>query len=279
LALIAIGRRSVDRQALTHAGERLQATRQLVQHVVQSIEAAEQHDTPFHHLRFDHFFPDGTYAAILDAMPAAAAYRRMSGRSKGNDLADGTPTRVKVDLFSEYIRHLPSPQRAVWDMVGQAVRSPELQAAFVRRLAPGLQRRFGSACAEVGMYPVPILTHDVPGYRIAPHTDTHWKGITVQIYLPPDTSAAHVGTVFLERSPDGKLTKTAQMSFAPNSGYAFAVGHDTWHSLDPVGPEVQGRDSILLTYFVDSGAFRVLRNRTRRFANFVLNELKRGQRS
>ena len=36
----------------------------------------------------------------------------MSGRSKGNDLADGTHTRVKIDLFPEYIRHLPAEKRA-----------------------------------------------------------------------------------------------------------------------------------------------------------------------
>ncbi len=48
------------------------------------------------------------------------------------------------------------------------------------------------------------------------------------------------------------------MTFAPNTGYAFAVGTDTWHSADAVGPEVKTRDSILLTYFVDAGALRVL---------------------
>ena len=36
------------------------------------------------------------------------------------------------------------------------------------------------------MYPLPILTRDIPGYRIMPHPDTHWKGITVQLYLPRD---------------------------------------------------------------------------------------------
>ena len=43
------------------------------------------------------------------------------------------------------------------------------------------------------------------------------------------------------------------MPFSPNTGYAFAVGSDTWHSADPVGPEVKTRDSILHTYFVDAG--------------------------
>jgi hypothetical protein len=70
------------------------------------------------------------------------------------------------------------------------------------------------------------------------------------------------------------MPKTKQMSFAPNSGYAFAVGTDTWHSADAVGPEVRTRDSILLTYFVDAGMLRFFRNRGKRFGNFVLSEVR-----
>ena len=57
-------------------------------------------------------------------------------------------------------------------------------------------------------------------------------------------------------------------------GYAFAVGPDTWHSVDPVGPEVSTRDSILLTYFVDSSPLTVFRNRSRRLGNFIGNEIR-----
>jgi hypothetical protein len=70
------------------------------------------------------------------------------------------------------------------------------------------------------------------------------------------------------------MPKHTQMKFAPNTGYAFAVGEDTWHSADPVGSEVTTRDSILLTYFVDSGLLRYLRNRGKRAGNFLLNELR-----
>jgi len=38
------------------------------------------------------------------------------------------------------------------------------------------------------MYSVPILTRDVPGYYMTAHSDTLWKGITVQFYLPADNS-------------------------------------------------------------------------------------------
>ena len=34
------------------------------------------------------------------------------------------------------------------------------------------------------------------------------------------------------------------------------------------------RDSILLTYFVDAGPLRFLRNRGKRLGNFVLNEVR-----
>jgi hypothetical protein len=64
------------------------------------------------------------------------------------------------------------------------------------------------------------------------------------------------------------------MKFAPNTGYAFAVGDNTWHSADPVGVEVTTRDSILLTYFVDAGLLRLLRNRGKRVGNFLLSEAR-----
>jgi hypothetical protein len=67
---------------------------------------------------------------------------------------------------------------------------------LVRRLAPALAHRFGADFPRVGLYPIPILTRDTPGYRITPHTDTQWEGITVQFYLPRDVLTTHIGTIF-----------------------------------------------------------------------------------
>jgi hypothetical protein len=264
----------MDQYLGLNATDRRRAADRLTAFVAQSIDAARVDQMPFYHLQFDRVFPDDVYTSMLAAMPVAADYRPMSGRAKGNDMADGTHTRVKIDLFPEYIRHLPPEQRSVWDVVGRALCSRPVQDAFVRRLAPMLKRRFGERFAKTGFYPVPILTRDIPGYRIYPHTDTHWKGITVQLYLPRDDSTTHIGTIFHEKLADGGMPKKAQMKFAPNSGYAFAVGDNTWHSADPVGPEVKTRDSILLTYFVDAGVLRYLRNRGKRLGNFLLNEVR-----
>src|SRR5262249_14257645 len=148
------------------------------------------------HLQFANVFPADIYPTLLAAMPVREDYRQMSGRTKSTRTNDGSGTRTKIDLFPEYIRHLPLEKRKVWAVIGKALCSVEVREAFRRRLASGLQHRFGQHYGRVGLYPVPILTRDVPGYQIGIHPDTHWKGITVQIYLPRDRSSEHVGTVF-----------------------------------------------------------------------------------
>jgi len=245
----------------------------IIQHGVDAIDSAAQLPEPFFHLELSNVFPADVYDRMLEAMPVKGDYRVMSGRTKSTRTNDGDGTRTKIDLFPEYIRHLPAGKREVWATVGQALCSPEVREAFRRRLAPGLERRFGPGYAKVGMYPIPILTRDVPGYRIGIHPDTHWKGMTIQLYLPPDHSIANVGTVFHRRAGE-KYERAGQMSFSPNTGYAFAVDKDTYHSVDKVGPDVRRRDSILLTYFVDSSPLHILRNRGRRIGNAILNEFR-----
>jgi hypothetical protein len=261
--------RSLDLRGLDNGRSAARVT----EFIVGSVNNARVVCAPFYHLEFDHVFPDDIYHAMLAMMPATSDYRPMSGRAKGNDAPDGTHTRVKIDLFPELVRHLPIEKRTVWESVGRALRSDAVKAALVHRLAPALEQRFGRGFAGVGMYPIPVLTRDFPGYRINPHTDTHWKGMTVQLYLPPDTSVTQIGTIFYERLSDGCLRKSTQMKFAPNTGYAFAVGEDAWHSVDPVGAEVTTRDSILLTYFIDSGPLRLVRNRAKRIGNFFRSEI------
>jgi hypothetical protein len=251
--------------------DRRRAADKLAEFIAQSVDQARAVEKPFYHLEFDRVFPDDVYAQILNLMPESDDYRPMHGRSKAQD---GPATRVKIDLFPEYIRNLPPEKRALWDVVGRALCSEPVKQAFIRRLAPGLSKRFGKNFAQTGMYPIPILTRDIPGYKITPHTDTNWKGITVQLYLPKDDANTDIGTIFHDVLPDGTKPKAAQMRFAPNTGYAFAVGDDTWHSADPVHNRVKTRDSILLTYFVDSGVLRVMRNRGKRVGNFVLNEIR-----
>src|SRR5262249_42857706 len=133
-------------------GDRRLAVGRLCDFIVSSVDAASLSDAPFTHLVFGRGFPDDMYALMLANMPEVADYRPMHCRSKGHDLAEGTHTRVKIDLFPEYIRHLPPQKRAVWDVVGRALCARPVRDAFVRRLAEPLGRRFGTRFAKVGMY-------------------------------------------------------------------------------------------------------------------------------
>jgi hypothetical protein len=246
----------------------------IVQHIGGAIDSSLQREEPFYHLQLSNVFPGDLYAQMLEAMPVKDDYRVMSGRTKSTRTKNGGGTRTKIDLFPEYIRHLPAQKNKIWEVVGRALCSKQVRDAFIGRLEPGLQRRFGLNCCKVGMYPIPILTRDVPGYSIGIHPDTHWKGMTIQLYLPRDNSIQHVGTIFHKRTGDKTYAKALQMSFAPNTGYAFAVDKDTYHSVETVGLEVNTRDSILLTYFVDKTPLQIVRNRGRRLGNFILNEIR-----
>ncbi len=78
----------------------------------------------------------------------------------------------------------------------------------------------------------------------------------------------------MKSSPMVRCRKGRRCDLHQTTGYAFAVGDDTWHSADPVHNGVNTRDSILLTYFVDQGLLKILRNRGKRLGNFVLNEFR-----
>jgi hypothetical protein len=240
-----------------------------IEHVVGAIDAAVERREPFHHLQFSGFFPADTYSAMLASMPALEDYGAMSGRAGLARTPQGDRARTKIDLFPECMAHLPEAKTSIWARVGKALRTRQVQEAFVRRLAPSLERRFGPRYGSVRLYPIPTLLRDVPGYRIGVHSDTHWKGMTVQIYLPRDTSIAHVGTVFHRRNPDASFGEASRMPFSPNTGYAFTVGSDTYHSVDRLGPEVRTRDSIMLTYFVDETFLQVAQNRCKRLGHVM----------
>lgn len=246
----------------------------VVRHVVAAISRAEESGDPFAHLRLADVFPADVYSVMVRSMPGDDVYRPMSGRARESRAPDGRPTRIKLDLFPEFVRHLPDDAREVWDVVGRALCDPLVRDAFRDRLSAGLAKRFGDRYRSAGLYPIPILTRDVAGYRIGIHPDTRRKAITVQLYLPGDRSIEHVGTVFHRRGTDGRYDRACQMPFAPNTGYAFAVATDTYHSVDTLGDEVRTRDSILLTYFADDTWVEVVRNRGKRLGNLVRNELR-----
>ena len=114
--------------------DRRETAARVTKYVVESIEQARAFEKPFYHLQFDRVFPPDIYEAMIREMPQSTDYRALPGRDNVNILEDGSATRIKIDLFPEYIRNLPPQKRELWDIVGRALCSDEVKAAFIRQI-------------------------------------------------------------------------------------------------------------------------------------------------
>ena len=93
--------------------------------------------------------------------------------------------------------------------------------------------------------------------------------ITTQYYLPSDHSHTHLGTSFHKKGEAG-FTKVRTLEFAPNSGYAFPVGNDSWHGVEKMCDSDGERNSIMLIYYVHQGVFGELFNHAKQGAQDLL---------
>jgi hypothetical protein len=235
--------------------------------MVATVERSPLLEDPFDHVYMEDIFSPEVYAALVGMLPERRFYHQLMHRDAIR--SDGSSTRLRMYLYPELLRRLPSGQREAWMAVGKALCSKELQTAFKRKFRGALEQRFRKPVETLGLYPVPILLRDLPGYRIGIHSDVGSKAITVQFYLPRDDSQRHMGTIFHEGSSGELAEKMTKMVFKPASGYAFPVAlTKSWHSAPTVMEADGERISMMVTYYVaDEIPSRIFR-RLRRAALF-----------
>jgi hypothetical protein len=153
---------------------------------VAAVNRSALRQEPFDHIYMEGVFDAASYAALLDAMPDRQFYHELVHHDAMR--ADGSSTRLRLYLYPELLWRLPAEQRRVWLPVARALCSKALQDAFKHKFRAALEHRFGKPVERIGLYPVPILLRDQPGYRIGIHSDAEHKAITVQFYLPRDAS-------------------------------------------------------------------------------------------
>ena len=227
------------------------------QQMVEAVERSKLRKNPFDHIYMDRVLDPTSYKTLLAAMPERDHYHDL----KHHDAVrkDGSSTRLRMYLYPELLRRMPEEQRRVWLPIARALCSKELELAFKRKFRRALEERFGKPAEKIGVYPIPILLRDQPGYRIGIHSDVRKKAITVQFYLPGDESQRHIGTIFHESNEGPGAERTTQMAFMPSSGYAFPVSlTKSWHSAATTTPADGERVSMMVTYYVaDSFARRL----------------------
>jgi hypothetical protein len=231
--------------------------------LVAAVSRAKLRKKPFDHIYMERVLDTATYKALLAAMPDRSLYHDL----KHHDAVrkDGSSTRLRMYLYPELLRGMPEEQRRVWLPIARALCSKELELAFKQKFRGALEERFRKPAEKIGMYPIPILLRDQPGYRIGIHSDVKKKAITVQFYLPSDASQRHIGTIFHESNTGPGAERTTQMAFMPATGYAFPVSlTKSWHSAATTTAEDGERVSMMVTYYVADSLARRLYWKARR---------------
>jgi len=233
---------------------------------VDAVQRSELRHIPFDHIYMEQVLDPESYTALLAAMPGRRFYHDLRHRDALRK--DGTSTRLRMYLYPELLWRLPAHQRRAWLPVARALCSKALEDAFKDKFRATLERRFGKPAEKVGLYPIPILLRDQPGYRIGIHSDVATKAITVQFYLPRDDKQRNIGTIFHEGDTGEAAERTTQMPFMPSTGYAFPVSlTKSWHSAASTSEKDGERVSMMITYYVADSPRTWLKYRLRRILN------------
>lgn len=234
-------------------------TEAVLEHLCSAVDRAELCSWPYAHIYIERAFPEAVFKQLLGILPEAAAYTPDNPRIHTRN--DGVVTRSMLSLSPPGLERLAQPERSFWRQIADALTAAALRHAIFAKLSPDLSRRFrvpAAQLASVPAFPKPALVKDLGGYEIAPHRDTRSKIVTVQFYLPEDMSKIDLGTaVYRQRifrlrniiSPRNRFETVKRFPFAPNSGYAFAVGPKSWHGREKLPIASGERNSLMLIYY------------------------------
>jgi len=217
------------------------------------VEQTPFHSEPWDHVSLSPIFPPALYPEVMRQLPETRYY----GELKHSDarLPSGESARRKLELRPAPLRQLPEPARTFWMEVAAALHSPELQHAFSARFRTALEQRFDRPIPEMPLRPVAMLLRDLGGYKISIHSDSLRKAITTQYYLPANEAQVHLGTVLHTKDrATGQFEKIKSLRFLPNTGYAFPVTAESWHSVEQMSNSDGERNSLMLIYYVRQGA-------------------------
>lgn len=230
-------------------------------HLLNRLDQAEVSEKPFPHFFVKNLLPDEIYSQMIESLPDTAHYSPLTKY----DLADAS-TRHRMGMETKDFAPLGAAQCDLWMGVRDALGDSAVKRKVFRKLQSGIAFRFGIPLSEVEDapgYPLPELYRETTGYSIKPHPDTRRKVVTMQMSLAQDESQSDLGTTFyrisanpihLLHEPRGFAT-AKQMSFSPNSAYAFVVLNTvtkrSWHGREQLREGCGTRNSLLHLYYAD----------------------------
>jgi len=213
-----------------------------------AIEAAPLNTDPCAHIRMENIFDQNYYLQMVEHLPAEDLYDEQV--HKDALLPDGRYARLRFELEEDNIARLNEPARSFWRGFLKDAQNPAIEQAYRQKFRSALSKRFGADPSAFETVMRPVLFRDIGGYKISIHADNLDKVITSQLYLPLGENQAHLGTSFHRRLPDKSFEKVKTLPFTPNSGYAFAVTNDSWHSVEQMRGDDKRRDSLMMIWYL-----------------------------
>jgi hypothetical protein len=233
--------------------------------VTQRITAAPVHEQPFPHVYVEGVFPTETYARLRAAWPRLEHMRTLAstGRVKRGEESSktGRPTpyehRYVLRLEDEDMAMLPRDVRGFWDELRAWLLGREFTTALLRKFAPYFPPRQPGPEPGLPVLTEAMVTRDLSGYGLGPHSDNEQRLMSLMFYCPIDDSTVRHGTSLYvpldpaARYPGGghydfsEFRRVTTMPFRPNSAFAFVKRRDSYHGVEPVTEPGAQRDLIL----------------------------------
>lgn len=219
---------------------------QLLTAVIDAVRRSRVQRRPFAHACLEQVWPAAVYAELLTALPPASQYHDDNPAKYGRP--DGRSCRQVLPLVDT------ATLNPLWTVVREVLTAPELQAAVCAHFDLPATRRDGHPVSSSR----PVLVRDLPGYWIEPHPDSRAKQITMQLYLPADSSQVALGTTLYQLRPFrpsawmGRapfMYPVDRFPFLPNSGYIFPVRWNSFHGVERLAPDSGVRQTLMNTYY------------------------------
>lgn len=205
--------------------------------LVERIRAAIKDEKGHVYLCIENFLPEKLYKACVSHWPLAE--QRAHSR-----------TRIVLDWLDK--APVPDDVRKFWARFGHEVINGKVKSALVRAFLPYLERKFDFLpkeeveWARTHMKIANNLNEGLnldAGFGIGPHVDQYYIFVTSLLYMPPDRTQPHMGTMlFRPKSPELRTLNTTfvpvdeveevlQFPFLPNTLCSFLQTPVSFHGL------------------------------------------------
>jgi hypothetical protein len=230
-----------------------------IEHASNAIETAVLQTQPYDHLHIRGVFPDEFFQTLLANLPALHEYQRLVDTKRVSP--NYNPERYCLQPGTSDVASLNEGKRQFWTEFFHALEGDRMTIAVLNKFSGTLKRRFGGDPryhgSDLDISWSSMLMRDRGSYNLGPHTDQPTKVAALLFYLPPSAAAPHLGTSLYEpKSPNITIEDNGQhlqfddfnrlstIPFEPNTLFAFAKTHDSFHGVEPVEDGLE-RDLLL----------------------------------